>query len=329
MFEQRDLTDAKLAKEFGMGCLTIKGAHLWPLSHFVWDESAKEVSATFFCEEHEPWDKISLLRIEIFKLPRAASDLAERIEWYTRRRKKRRIKIADGQLFEESMLHVKGLGKEWEQDSFPLSKGEIIRIYQTKKHAVILRFLAKSGTLLDHPVFKRVVKNVKLDEAQWERSVPDITDTRPKSKRVKESPLTAEQESEMWQIVKAVMKSLKLSKIKDAKKRIALVEKEIEAAAKAKLRRDACIDRAIELGTFLGQMFCWELDWEWCNVLEPDGSEAFCVCSPDRSMALAPVEWVAELISNKKRPINCLLTFNMLEHGRLPPSRPNTYARIG
>ncbi len=330
MFEQVDLTDATLGREFGMGCLHIKGAHLWPLTHFVWDASAKEVGATFFCEEQEPWDNVSLLRIEIFKLPRAKSELAERLEWYTRNRKKRRIKIADGELFDERMLDVRGLGKEWEQDSFAPSKREIIRIYRVKKYAVIFRFLARSGTFLDHPVFKRVVKNVKFDEAQWEKALPDIIDTRPQSKRTTESPLTEEQESEMWEMVGAVTKRLKLSKVKDAEKRLRRVEKEIDAArAERKLSKDQKIDRAIELGSFVGQILCWDLDWEWCNVLESDGSESICVCSPDRSVAIAPVVWVFELLSDKKRPINCLLTFNMIHYGRLPPSRPNAYVWIG
>ncbi len=330
MFEEVDLTDAKLEKEFGMGCLQIKGAHLWPISYFVWTESATEVSATFVCEEEEPWDKPNLMRIEVFKLPRAKSKLAERLEWYTRRRKKRRIKVADGGLFEESMLDVKGLGNEWEQDAFPLSKGEIIRIYQAKKFAVIFRFLVKSGTLLDHPVFKRAVKNIKFDPAQWERSVPEIVDTRPKSRRNAESPLTGKQESEMWQIVGSVMKRLKLSKVKEAGKRFGAIEKEIESARTGpKLSKDEIIDLSIELGTFVGQMYCWELDWEWCNVVAPNGSESICVCSPNRAMAIAPVDWVFDLITNKKRPLNCVLTYNMIEHKRMPPSRPNAYARIG
>lgn len=329
MFKEVDLTDAKLEKELGMGCLHIKGTHLWPLDHFVWSESATEVSATFFCQEQDEWDKISLLRIEVFKLPRAKKKLAERREWYTRDRKKRRIKISDGDLFDESMLAVKGL-RDWEQDAFPLSKGEIIRIYQSKKYAVIFRFLAKSGSMLQHPVFKRVVKNIVFDETEWVRDVPEIHDTRPKAKRVKESPLTAKQEAEMWQIVRAVMKSLKLAKVKDPKSRVAAIEKEIKAArANKSLSNDELMDQAIQLGTFLGQLFCWELDWEWCRVRQPKASEFICVASPDRSTVMTPVDWVLDLITDKKRPLNCLLTYNMIEHGRMPPSRPHAYTRIG
>ena len=146
MFEQIDLTDATMVKEFGMGCLQIKGAHLWPLDHFVWEGKANEVGATFFCQDLDPWDKTSLLRIEVFKLPKANSQLQDSLKWFNKGRKKRRIRIADGDLFDEGMLHVKGFGDEWERDAFPLSKGEIIRVYRSKKLAVIFRFLAKRLT---------------------------------------------------------------------------------------------------------------------------------------------------------------------------------------
>ncbi|EMI22979.1 hypothetical protein RMSM_00089 [Rhodopirellula maiorica SM1] len=59
------------------------------------------------------------------------------------------------------------------------------------------------------------------------------------------------------------------------------------------------------------------------------GNEDYCVCSPDRSFAIAPVEWVYELITNKRRPLNYVLTFNMIQAGRLPPSRAYAYKRIG
>lgn len=329
MFEQIDLTDATMVKEFGMGCLQIKGAHLWPLDHFVWEGKANEVGATFFCQEIEPWDKTSLLRIEVFKLPKANDELQDRLRWYNKGRKKRRIRIADGDLFDEGMLHVKGFGDEWERDAFPLSKGEIIRVYRSKKLAVIFRFLAKSGTLLDHPVFKRVIKNIAIVDGQWQKPAPDIIDCTPKAKRTKEIPLTDDEEAEMWEIVGNVMKELKLRKVKEAEERFAIIEQEILSARKIKKSEsDQIADRAIELGTLAGQIFCWMLDWEWCRVRQAKGSESICVCNPNRSIALAPVEWIQDLILDRKRPLNCLLTFNMIQAGRLPPSRPYSYARI-
>ncbi|QDV24641.1 hypothetical protein [Aureliella helgolandensis] len=330
MQQSFDLDEGKLPKEFGMGCLIIKGAHLWPLSHVVWDGTAKAVGATYFCDLEAPWDSTNLLRIEVYKLPQAKGLLAEQLKWYTRDRKKRRIKIADGELFDTSMLHVKGLTEQWEPDAFPLSKSEIIRVYTGPKHAVIFRFLSRSGTLLDHPVFKRAARNIRFDLTQWVADVPDIIDTRPKRKRSTETPLTEEQKAELGKTLRATMKRLKLSKIKGTPARLKIVEQEITAARKDKtLTHDEKVDLAIELGSIAGQSFCKELEWEWCNVTGKDQSEAYCVCSPDRGLAIYPVDWIFELITDKKRPLNCILTFNMIEAGRLPPLRPHSYSRIG
>jgi len=219
MHEMVDLSELKLAKEFGIGCLVVKGAHLWPLSHFVWESSAKNVGATFFGDAEPPWDAANLLRIEVYKLPGRNAEFNDRLEWYTRHRKSKPIKISDGELFREETLHLKGLPSDWAQDSFALSKGEVIRIYQTKKFAIIFRFLARSGTLLDHPIFKRVVKNISFDEHRWVQSVPDVVETRPKSKRSASVPLSDAAMQEVRTSVESVMKRLKLSRIKDTGKK--------------------------------------------------------------------------------------------------------------
>jgi len=327
-FHQIDLSDAKLAKEFSMGCLNFKGAHLWPLSHFVWQGSSKEVGATFFCLDLEGWEDISLLRVEVFRLPKAKDELAERVEWYHRDRKKRRIRIADGDLFDESLLHFKAFDESWEQDSFATSKGQVIRIYQTKKLAVVFRFLAGSGTLLDHPVFKRAVKNLSIDTNQWAIDPPDVVEKTQRKNRIAETSLSEEEQSEMWQIVAAVLKRLKLKSSKSPA-RLQKIEQEISDLRKQKKQtQDEQVDAAIELGSLVGQTFCWDFNWEWCHLTEK-GEDEYCIVSPDRSLSIAPVDWIFELITNKRRAINCELTYNLVESGRLPPSRPNAFARIG
>ncbi len=169
-----DLQGAALPQQFNLGCLVIANGHRWRLSHVVWEGTARFVGATFFCDLKAPWNDRNLLRIEVYRLPSAASELAERLDWYTRGRKSRRIKIADGQLFDESMLALSCFGGEWKKDAFALSKGEVIRIYQTKKFAVIFRFLARSGTLLDHPIFKGLGKAIAFDPHGWEKKAPSI-----------------------------------------------------------------------------------------------------------------------------------------------------------
>lgn len=327
MFENIDLTDATLANELGIGCLKIKRAHLWPLSHYVWESSAKHVGVTFFCDCASPWDDIGLIRFEVFKLPAGQSAYAESVNWYTRGRKKRALKIADGMKFEPSMLHFKAFD-DWEQDSFALSKGEVIRLYHNKKFAVTVRFLARSGTLLDHPVFKRAVKNLVFDENQWERAPPDIVDKRPKKQRFKEYALVEEQANELSTCVVQAKKRLRLKERDDAKKILKAIEKEVEIIRGRKnLTTDQRIDSAIELGYLVGHVFCQGQNWEWCIVSAPKEEDAICICNENRAMTIEPIEWIYQLLA-KDIPVNCLLTYNMIDAGRLPPVRPGSYARI-
>ena len=268
------------------------------------------------------------MRVEVYKLPRSKSEFSERTHWYLQDRKSRNIRIRDGELFDESMLHVKGLKKtDWEQDSFAAHKGSVIRFYQQKKFAVIFRFLARSGSMLDHPVFKRAVKSIKFDEGLWERNPPDIIDTRPKSRCQRETEATEDQLEEMWERIAPVMKRLKIKG--DSKQSISVISKEIETARKNKeLDDDTAIELADELGFMIGQMICWGLDWEWSNVDFPEEGEFFCVCSPNRGHVIDPVDWIYQLLTDNKRTNNCLLTWNMLCADRLPPSRPYSYSLI-
>lgn len=328
MNDSFDLHGAALPKEFGMGCLRFENAHLWRLSHVVWEGSAKSVDATFFCDLKEPWDDRNLLRVEVFRLPAAAAALAERLEWYTKHRKQRRIKIADGALFDDGMLHPKAFGPNWEAESFALSKGEIIRVYRTQKHAVIFRFLARSGTLLDHPVFKRAVKNLSFDASRWETKAPEITERR-KQKKPVETPFSSAQERELRQIDRAANRRLGLTKGTPIAVRLETIEQEISRVRELRhLSNEQRSEMAAELGVLVGQCFCSELGWEWRNLNGPDGDESVCVCCPERRLVLAPGNWALGLIASKKQPINCALTFNMIAAGRLPPTRPHAYIRI-
>jgi hypothetical protein len=328
MNDSFDLQGAALPKQFELGCLSIANGDKWRLSHVVWEGTTRFVGATFFCDLKAPWDNRNLFRIEAYKLPSGASDLAERIDWYTKGRKSRRIKIADGQLFDEGMLAIECFGDEWDSDAFALSKGEVIRIYQAKKTAVIFRFLARSGTLLDHPIFKRLVKDITIEPSGWEKKAPSITE-RKKKTRILDDALSPKDARELQQIAKSVEKRLGITKAMKASRRLEVVEAEIEVVrGEGKLSADVKNQLALELGVEIGECFRREMGWEWRQLTYPKNESMICICCPERRLVLRPSAWVIELLTAKSRPINCLLTFNMIESGRLPPTRPGAYSFI-
>ena len=141
MQDSFDLTGAVLPKQFSLGCLTFRNGHLWRLSHFVWDVTTAFAGATFFGDLKTPWNDRNLFRVEIYRLPKGLKASSEQLEWYSKDRKSRAIKIADGPLFDKSMLHVNAFGNEWDADSFAPSKEEIIRIYRSQQYAIFFDFL--------------------------------------------------------------------------------------------------------------------------------------------------------------------------------------------
>ncbi len=328
MQDSFDLHDAALPRQFNIGSLSIQNGHRWRLSHVVWEGTAKSVGATFFCDLEAPWDNTNLLRIELYRLPVGSNELAEQIEWYTRGRKSRRIKIADGPLFDESMLAFACFGDEWDCDAFALSKREIIRIYQSKKFAVIFRFLARSGTLLDHPIFKRLAKDISFDPLCWEKKAPSITEKKRKTK-ISDKALTREESHELQHIIESVEKRFGITKTTKTSRTIELAEGEIESSRnKGRLTASRKADLALELGALIGHCFCKELKWEWRRLTYPDVESVICICSPERSLVICPGAWVADLLRSKTRQLNCQLTFNLIEGRRLPPTRPGAYTPI-
>jgi hypothetical protein len=328
MQESFDLTGAVLQKEFSLGCLTFRNAHLWRLSHFVWDVTQDCAGATFFGDLQAPWNDRNLFRVEIYRLPKGLNDFSERLQWYTKYRKSRRIKISDGPLFDVSMLHPRAFGNDWDAESFALSKGEIIRIYRNRQFAIVFRFLARSGTLLDHPIFKRLVKDISFDPQCWEKNAPAVTE-KGKRNKIQDSPLSTEEMDEFKQITKSAAKRLGITSKTSHTKRLELVELEIEKHRKVKgSTQEANVQLAIELGAVIGQCFCEKLKWEWRRLKVGRDSATVCVCCPERRLVLTPGAWILGLLSSKKQPVNCLLTFNMIDYGRLPPTRPGAYIRI-
>jgi hypothetical protein len=204
----------------------------------------------------------------------------------------------------------------------------VIRVYKHKKFAVIVRFLARSGTLLDHPVFKRAVKNLAFDENKWVTALPDIVDKRPKKQRFTEYAFDDEQTGEVSYCVKKATLRLKLKKKDDATKWLTAIEKVIDATRRRKnLDEDLRVERAIELGYLVGHVFCESQSWEWCIVSAAQEDDSICICNPNRALAIEPIEWVYRLLVEDV-PLNCLLTYNMIDAGRLPPARPDSYTRL-
>jgi hypothetical protein len=286
------------------------------------------VGATFVCDLNVPWNDRNLFRVESIGFRKASTiflndssgtqDIAGVAE----------SRSVTG-LSSMSVCCTPGaFGDDWEADSFALSKGEIIRIYRNRQFAIVFRFLARSGTLLDHPIFKRLVKDISFDPKCREKTAPTVTEKRKRNK-IEDSPLPMDEMDELKQITRTAAKRLGITSKTSHTKRLEVVEMEIEKHRRVKgSTQGANVQLATELGAVIGQCFSEKLAWEWRRLKVGRDPASVCACCPERRLVLTPGAWVPGLLSSKKQPVNCLLTFNMIDQGRLPPTRPDAYVRI-
>jgi hypothetical protein len=113
---------------------------------------------------------------------------------------------------------------------------------------------------------------------------------------------------------------------------------EIVAAINAFVRReqeqptegvDYWEDRALPLGCLWGLQLVSHFGWEWANVTLHDhgDAQAMGVFSQDRSLAIYPFYFLFGCLENGA-PVTVLLTFNMLESGKIPPQAAKSYVNV-
>ena len=85
----------------------------------------------------------------------------------------------------------------------------------------------------------------------------------------------------------------------------------------------------LNLGCLWGQAVCDQLGWEWAAVtLEPE-SELYGLVTPSRSHVIFPLHYMQELLSDPEKDQTCLLLYNMLKAGSLPPAGPGAFNVLG
>jgi hypothetical protein len=72
-------------------------------------------------------------------------------------------------------------------------------------------------------------------------------------------------------------------------------------------------------GSLWGEQLVKQFSWEWAKVNFGDGSVAFGVVSPDRSLAIYPLDFMLWCMETPRADVTVALSFNMLLEGRIPP----------
>jgi hypothetical protein len=99
---------------------------------------------------------------------------------------------------------------------------------------------------------------------------------------------------------------------------------------KKKVSAKTIEDLGVNLGCVWGQTICDSLKgWEWCYATV-EGDEFFAVAAPDRSMLVAPMNFIFTQLQKRLPEENTsLLLFNMLVAGTCGKHKRGAYVTIG
>jgi len=84
------------------------------------------------------------------------------------------------------------------------------------------------------------------------------------------------------------------------------------------------------MGSLWGEMLVEEFGWEWAKVTfhDHDDSVAFGVFSPDRSLAIYPLEFLLGCVQDPDVDATVALSFNMLTAGKVPKMKKKSYTNV-
>jgi hypothetical protein len=83
-------------------------------------------------------------------------------------------------------------------------------------------------------------------------------------------------------------------------------------------------------GSLWGEQLVKQFSWQWAKVTfhDYDDSFAFGVFSPDRSLAIYPLEFMLGCLQDPTVDVTVMLSFNMLCEGKVPQMKKKSYTNV-
>ncbi len=83
-------------------------------------------------------------------------------------------------------------------------------------------------------------------------------------------------------------------------------------------------------GSLWGEQLVKQFGWQWAKITFHDhnDSKAFGVFSPDRSLAIYPLDFMLGCLHDPGMDVTVMLSFNMLKAGTIPRFEPKSYTNV-
>lgn len=329
---QFDMNKYRLPRVVACGFVETRSAHLLPLREVAYDgTSDHHLGLTLWGKTSGRAGDVSLLSIEMYRLPKGRAEFDSKVKFFGDERKKW-ARLPEGVRFGPTILAPQGVPVSWVHDGFPRSGHDVIHAYASQRQAMLIRYRGKK--MLDNDLFRRVNRNLSVVEGRWEAAPPACRPRAGLKPGAIERPLKLNVVNEVSEAIQRGYDYLKLKpgRAKPAKVRQAIYDAvDRLIAAKRRVPAEQADDLAIDLGCLWGQSLCDSLGWAWCQLKYGRGPAAYAVVSPDRSFAVAPMAYLLRQIGQRGPGADntTLLLFNMVEAGAVPRSRPQAYKMLG
>ena len=323
MDKQYFMTDSCFTPAVRLGCVSIENADQLPLDGANWIREAGNVTLALISSKAAADCFVS---INAYQFPKGLAEFKRSCEWYAKDRKLR-AKLPEGVKFEESILSVVAAPEDWDHEAYPQSNRKFVHIYRDAQQAVLIRWIAHSGTILDNSLFKPLVDNLRIVPGQWITDPPVVQARVGSQRKASDEELADDVRTELNEAAARARKSLNLGRVRKPER---LAEAVHDAIDELRLRKGINADEkkqlAIDYGALWGEALCAAVGWTWRRVeLSSPRESTFAVCSPTRSHAVAPLRVIFTLASHPKTVNNSLLLFNMIVSGNTPVAPAGGY----
>lgn len=325
--EQFILNESCLVPEVRFGCMRIEHADQLPLDMVNFVVQPGNVTLALDGATGKPGIMDSFVAINTFQFPKGMSEFERVVEWFGRDRKSR-AKLPEGIKFDENVLALHAAPADWEHEAYPQSNRTFVHIYRGPKQAVLIRWLARTGMILEHPLFKPLLENLRVVPGQWVTDSPAIQPKAEKHEVITGTPLTEDLRHEIEVSAARAREALQLGRVRKPARVAEFICEAIDQLRSRKTGKAEKSQFAIDCGALWGQALSEATGWEWQRLTGEQGETGFAVCSPNRSHAVFPLKVVYDLATHPAAENNSLLLFNMIATGKVPVSTEGAYSLL-
>jgi hypothetical protein len=314
-----NLRTSRFALDLRFGCVQIRNAGKLPLEFATHIVKPGQIGLTLVGATGKPGSSDSTVWISAYRFRDGLDAFEIDVDWWGKERKTR-AKLPDDVNFDDSVLAASDAPANWEHDAYPQSNRKFVHVYKGPNEGVIIRWLARTGTILDHPLFIPLAANLRIIPGQWITKAPTIEPTSGQQSAVKETPLPADVQSDLDKAAECARIALQLKRVRKPKRVAEAIYHAIDELRERKGAKSSEKKRfAIECGALWGQVLCEATGWKWKRLQGESGDGSPAVCSPDGAHAVLPLNVIHGIVMNRRVANNSLLLFNMITSGKFPP----------